>query len=244
MTEFVATAAFGYLGGLDLSGHIYQWSMDGSADWLKRTTFRNTGANKYRPGLKTTTLAATGYTDLAALGPDEQLFTAYATRSNRVATFGNDEAEGSPCCLSDINLAQFTPGGGGQVGAMSEFSLQGQGTDVAGGVRGYLFKEQAAVSATGALGTAIQLGAASATQYRYATLHLLGSPGTSITTVLEMDSDNTFASATTVGTFGPLTASGGYWLTPVIGAATDQWYRFRVTAITGTWTVAAAAGIQ
>lgn len=244
MTELVPTSAFGYMGGLDLSGHLHTWKMDGKSDLKKRTPLRTNGANLYRIGLKTTMLTANGYTDLAVRGPDDQLFAAYSARSSRVATFGNDETEGQPCVLADVLLTSLTPGGGGRVGDMSEFSLAAVGTDVAGGVRGYLLKEQGAVSATGAIGTGVQIGAASATQYLYASLHLLGAAGTSITVVLESDDNAGFSSATTRGTFGPLTASGGNWLTPVLGAITDTYYRFRVTAITGTWTVAGAAGIQ
>lgn len=244
MSELAVVGAFAYFGGHDFSGDIDTWQMDGTAEALRRTTFRSGGANSYKIGLKTTTMSMAGFTSFGADSPDAELFSFYSGRTAAVVTIGNDEVEGAACCMTQQFVPNFTPGGGGQVGQMSRFSMSGQGTDVAGGVRGFLLKEQGAVSATGAIGTAVQLGAASATQYRYATLHLLGAAGTTITVVLEMDSDNTFASATTVDTFGPLTAVGGTWLTPVIGPATDTWYRFRVTAITGTWTVAGAASVQ
>lgn len=244
MAEFAVVSAFAYFGAHDFSGDIDQWAMNGTAEALRKTTFRSGGANIYKIGMKTTTMSMEGYADLAADGQDEHLFATYSGRTAGVVTIGNDETEGEPCCMTQQFVPSFTPGGGGQVGQMSRFSMQGQGTDVAGGVRGFLLKEQGAVSATGAIGTAVQLGPTSATQYRYATLHLLGTAGTSITVVLEMDNASNFPSATTVGTFGPLTASGGYWLTPVIGAASDEWYRFRVTACTGTWTVGGAAAIQ
>lgn len=244
MAELAVVGAFAYFGAHDFSGDIDTWKMDGTAEALKKTTFRSGGANTYKIGLKTTTMAMEGFADLAADGQDEHLFSVYSGRTAAVVTIGNDEVEGAACCMTQQFTPSFTPGGGGQVGQMSRFSMSGQGTDVAGGVRGFLFKEQGSVSATGAIGTAIQLGPTSATQYRYATLHLLGAAATTITVVLEMDSDNTFSSATTVGTLGPYTTAGGRWMTPVIGAATDEWYRFRVTAITGTWTVAAAAAVQ
>lgn len=244
MAEFAVVGAFAYFGAHDFSGDIDMWKMDGTAEALKKTTFRSGGANTYKMGLKSTTLAMEGFADLAMGGQDEHLFSFYSGRTAAVVTIGNDETEGQPCCMTQQFTPQFTPGGGGPVGQMSRFTMQGQGTDVAGGVRGYLLKEQGAVSATGAIGTAVQIGAASSTQYRYATLHLMGTAGTSITVVLESDNASNFPSATTVGTFGPLTAVGGNWLTPVIGASTDDWYRLRVTAITGTWTVAGAAAVQ
>lgn len=244
MAELAVVNAFAYFGAHDFTGDIHTWSMDGSADALRSTNMRSGGANEYKMGLKTTTMSMNGFTDFGADSPDAELFSFYSTRAAAVVTVGNDEVEGTACCMTQQFVPQFTPGGGGQVGQMSEFSMSGQGTDVAGGVRGFLLKEQGAVSATGAIGTGVQIGAASATQYRYATVHLLGTAGTSITLVLEMDDNSGFTSATTVATFGPLTATGGNWMTPVIGSATDSWYRFRVTAITGTWTVAGAAGIQ
>ncbi len=244
MSELAVVNAFLYLGAHDFTGDIDTWQMTGNAEALKKTTFRNNGANEYKMGLKTTTMSMGGFCSFGTDSQDAELFSFYSGRTAGVVTVGNAETEGEPCCMTQQFVPSFTPGGGGQVGQMSKFSMSGQGTDVAGGVRGYLLKETGAVSATGAIGTAVQIGAASGTQYLYSTLHLQGTAGTSITVVLESDDASNFPSATTRITFGPLTAVGGSWATPVLGAITDTWYRFRVTAITGTWTVAGAAGIQ
>lgn len=248
MAEQAVINAFAYLGGHDFTGDINQWSMDGGAEAKVKTTFGsaklNGGRNEYKMGLKTTALAMSGFTDMSATGQDVELFTAYSARTARVVTIGNDEVEGSPCCMAQQLTGSYTPGGGGAVGELSAFSWNGFGSDSAGGVRGVLLKETGTVSATGATGTGVQIGAVSATQYLYATLHLLGTAGTTITVVLESDDNAGFTSATTRITFGPLTAVGGTWATPVAGSITDTYWRFRVTAITGTWTVAGAAGIQ
>jgi hypothetical protein len=45
-------------------------------------------------------------------------------------------------------------------------------------------------------------------------------------------------------TFGPITTVGGTWGTRVAGAITDTWWRLRVTAITGTFQIACAAGFK
>src|SRR6266545_2313541 len=94
------------------------------------------------------------------------------------------------------------------------------------------------------LGSGCNLGAVSATLKLYATFHVFGTPGTTITVVIESAAASNFAGATTRATIGPLTTAGGTWLTPVAGAVTDTWWRLRVTAITGTFTVAGAIGIQ
>jgi hypothetical protein len=93
------------------------------------------------------------------------------------------------------------------------------------------------------LGTGYQLGAVAATQYLYGALHIF-TAGTTITVVLESDDNAGFSSATTRATLGPLTTTGGTWATRVAGAITDDYYRFRVTAITGTFSVAGSAGIK
>lgn len=244
MTEFVVDNAFAYMGGHDFTGDIHQWSLDGGSDVRQCTTFRNNGAHRYKIGLFTSALNMAGYADFAVGGADESLWTPYAARASRVVTIGNSEAEGQPCCMTQQLTATFTPGGGAAVGEMSAFTMAGAGSDSFGAVRGTLLVEQVSVTTTGAKGTAVELGAVGADQRLFATLHLLGTAGTSITVLVESDADNTFASATTRGTFGPLTAVGGNWLTPVAGAITDTWWRVRVSAITGTWVMAAAVGIE
>lgn len=244
MAELVVDNAFCYLGAHDFTGDIKEWRMDGGSEVKDKTTFRNNGARKFRMGLFTTVMSMNGFTDLGVDGQDVHLFTPYAAKESRVVTVGNLETEGQPCCMTQQLNAAFNPGGVSQVGELSAFSMTGAASDGVPGIRGVLLKEQGAVSATGAIGTGVQIGAANSTQYVYATLHLLGTAGTSITVVLESDDNSGFTSATTRGTFGPLTASGGNWLTPVIGPFTDTWWRYRVTSVTGTWTVAGAAAIQ
>jgi hypothetical protein len=242
--ELVAVGAFLYAGGHDFTGDIKQWSVDGGSETKDKTTFRNSGARKKRTGLLTAAFSMNGFTDLSEDGQDAHLFTAYSGRSSRVITVGNDETEGQPCVMMQGLTAAFNPGGGGPVGELSAFSANGVSSDGTGAMRGALLLEQTAVSTTGAKGTGVQLGAVSATQYLYASLHLLGTAGTSITAVIESDDNSGFTTATTRCTFSSLTAADGYWATPAAGAITDDWYRLRVTSVTGSWTVACAAGVR
>jgi hypothetical protein len=244
MGEYAVLNAFAYADSHDFTPDINQWAMDSSFDTLDRTTFRNAGARKFKKGLRTAQLSMQGFTNLDANSQDVKMWNSFIDRAPKVWTAGNLETEGSPVCMMQAIKTAVNPGGGGQIGALSSFSLAAQGTDRYGGVRGVLLVEQATVSTTGAKGTAIQHGAVGADQHLFATFHLLGTAGTSITAVLESDADNTFGSPTTRVTFGPLTAVGGNWATPVAGAITDQWWRIRVTAVTGSWVVAAAMAIQ
>ena len=77
--------------------------------------------------------------------------------------------------------------------------------------------------------------AVSADQYLYSALHVLSVSGTStptLTVTIQSDSDNTFASATTVLTHTAATARTGEVIR-VVGAITDTWLRVRYT-ISGT----------
>lgn len=245
MAEFALLDAFAYVGGHDFTGTLSEWNMNGGGEPLDRTTFRNNnGARRFKTGLLTTDVSMGGFADLAADGVDVHMWNTWHGRLVRVITAGNEETEGQPCCITQIVTSQINPGGGGQVGQMSRYTMAAQGSDKYGGIRGTLLVGQQTVSTTGAKGTAVQAGAVASGERLFATFHLLGAPGTSITAVLESDDNSNFTSATTRITFGPLTAQGGTWATPVAGAITDDWWRIRVTAVSGSWTVAAAMAIE
>lgn len=162
---------------------------------------------------------------------------------DRIHSVGPAETEGGVCKFwkgSKVHFDQF----GVQPGAINPFNLDSVGSDGRVGlVLGNLVKAMGTVSATGATGAEVELGAAGAGDTLYAAFHVFGTPGTSITAVLESDADDTFGSATTRITFGPYTTAGARWGTAA-GAITDPWYRLRVTACTGSFVIACVAGIQ
>lgn len=242
MAEYVVDGAFAYLGALDLSDQMTEWSMTGSGDPLDKTTMRNNGgARRYKMGLITTQATVGGFVDMGT--QDSLLMSGFQARSTKAFMAGNEETEGQPCCIMQIVKPTFQQHSG-QVGELPKHSIGVSSTDKYGGVRGAVLVKATSVSTTGAKGTAVQLGAASSTQNLFAGFFLLGTAGTSITAVIESDNASNFPSGTTRVTFGPLTVAGGNWATPVAGAITDDWYRLRVTAITGTWIIAAAAAIE
>ena len=110
-------------------------------------------------------------------------------------------------------------------------------------MRGQLAKAKGNVSATGQLGSVLNLGAPTSTQYVYATLHVF-SAGATITVEVQSDSSAGFGTPTTRGTIGPITARGGTWMTRVAGpfAAETHW-RMNVSAVTGTHSVAGAIAV-
>lgn len=241
MAVTALTNSFAYVDSHDFSGDSNRFMLTCAAAQNQKTTFRSDGWHEFNNGLKTSQLELGGYVQFGTDTVDEYAFNALGV-TGRVTTAGAVETEGSPCGMLQAMQHQYQLLG--PVGENAPFSLQGGCSDGVGVVRGFLAKEQAAVSSTGATGTGMQLGAVSATQYLYATFHLMGTAGTTITAVVESDDNSGFSSATTRITFGPYTTVGGRWGTRVAGAITDDYYRLRVTAITGTWTVACAIGIQ
>lgn len=241
MTTLALTNAFAYVHSHDFTGDSNQFGLTCEGEQLDKTTFRSNGWREFNMGLKTSALNLAGFWQAGADTVDEYSFNALGV-TGRVTTCGAVEAEGSPAGMFQSMAHNFQ--WLGSIGENAPFSLQGGCSDGVGVIRGQLAKEQGAVSATGATGTALELGAVSASQYLYATFHILGTPGTTITGVVESDDASNFPSATTRITFGPYTTAGGRWGTRVAGAITDTWYRLRITAVTGTFTIACAIGIQ
>lgn len=246
MATFAANNITTWLAGFDVTGYLNQTQLGIELDALDSTAFGPAVVGRSRvAGLESVASSVNGLADFADDAIDEQAFAALGG-SAQPLTQSVDGLEGSVAYF--FQARHFSYQVFGQVGELTPFSLaaqnaKGNGSASVGAIRGRVLKAKANVSATGATGTAYQLGAASSTQYLYAALHVF-SAGTTITAVLESDSDNTFGSATTQATFGPITTVGGTWATRVAGPITDTWYRLRVTAVTGTFSIACVAGIK
>lgn len=225
-----------YMHGYDLTGDLHSVSLQEEAEELDNTTFGTGGYRSRIGGLKSVSLSGNGYWQSS---PDAEIGPNLGT-TNRVVTINHDNTETSPARL--IQVGHFKHNIGGSVGGLMPFDFEAKNTDPQGAPRGQVAKKKGDVSATGAIGSGLLLGAVSATQYLYATFHVF-SAGTTITVVVESDDNAGFTTATTRGTIGPLTTTGGTWMTRVAGAITDTYFRFRVTAITGTFSVGGAIAV-
>lgn len=229
-----------FVAGYDFTSDTNQATLSMDAVALPSTTFGSGGWGEVAGGLKSTAFNLGGFwqsaTDQAV---DPQAFAALG--ASKVFTLAPTGTEGEVSYMFQALGSQYALGG--QVGDLAPFTLQANGSDGHGAVRGALLKARGTVSATGATGTGIELGAVSASQYVYATFHVF-SAATTLTVVLESDDNSGFTSATTRATIGALTTVGGTWATRVAGSITDTWWRFRITAITGSFIVAGAAGIK
>lgn len=234
------TDAFCYAAGGDWTGQSNNLTLGVDVAQLDKTTFASGGWQESAGGLKTTSFNLAGFWDVT-FDNVAQLELGQGLLITQPYTVGPSEVEGDPAYMFQARRGQYTAGG--QVGELKPFTLQSYGADGRGVVRGQLAKAKGSVSATGALGSGVNLGAVSSTQFLYAAFHLFAPVGTTITVQVQSDDNSGFTTPTTVATIGPLTVGGGTWMTPVAGAITDTWYRFNVSAITGTFSVAGALGI-
>lgn len=242
MAPVALTNAFIYVDSHDFTADGNELTLNCEGNANERTNFRSNGWREYNMGVKTSTLNVGGFWQAGTDTVDEWSFTNFGV-AGVVTTIADVETEGQPAYMLQAMNHNYAPFQGNH-GDNAGFTLQGGCSDGLGVVRGQLAKEWGTVSATGALGTGLNLGAVSATQYLYATLHLFGTAATTITVIVESDDNSGFSTPTTRMTLGPYTTVGGRWGTRVAGSITDTWWRMNVTAVTGTWTVAGAIGIQ
>jgi len=240
MAVFALTNAFAHLAGYDFTGDSNQAAIETEAEALDATPF-GLGWKAMIAGLKSSAFSMAGFWQSAASQAVDPEAFAGLGEADRVLTFGPSQVEGDPAYM--LQAVQSSYSLGGDVGAVMPFSLAASGSNGAGTVRGKLTKSRGNVTATGAIGTGVELAAASASQYVYCTVHIF-TAGTTITLQLQSDDNAGFSTPTTVATIGALTASGGTWMTKVPGPLTDTFFRLNVSAVTGTFNLAAAVGVQ
>lgn len=241
MASFMLQDVTTWVAGYDFTSDLNQLSINASVDDLDNTVFGLGGFRRRTGGLRSVEASYSGFWQSAAIDAvDPQAFSQLGT-ADQVVTIANDDAEGSTAFM--FQGGKFSYNMFGQIGEVTPFDLDMMGTNGVGLVRGAVTKAKANVTTTGATGTAWNGGNVGAAQYLYATFHVFGTPGTTITAVVESDDNAGFTTATTRITFGPITTAGGTWGTRVAGPLTETHYRLRVTAITGTFSIAAAIGI-
>lgn len=230
-----------YIGGHDFTGDTNKGNLAGEAAALPATTFASGGDEEVKGGQKKFEASFEGYWESAETDAvDPEAFEALGVTGQIVAVTPTG-VQGGPCYFGQASKLKYNLFG--SVGELPPYTLSLGGSSTVGLIRGRLAVAKASVNSTGAKGSVVQLGAVGVDEAVYAVVHLFGTPGTSITLKVQSDNADTFASATDVATIGPLTAAGGTWMTPVAGANTDDYFRINVSAITGTWLMAAAIGV-
>jgi hypothetical protein len=240
MAVYAIADAFAFVAGYDFTSDTNKLTLQVDAETLDATP-NGLGWKSLIGGLKSGAFDMGGFWQSAASqAVDPESFSALGT-ADQVFTFGQSTTEGNPVYMWQGMKTQYVLGG--SVGEVAPFTLQAVGSNGVGAVRGKLTKARGNVSATGPIGTGVQLTAASASQFVYATAHVF-TAGTTVTLQLQSDDNPGFTTPTTIATIGPLTTSGGTWMPRVAGPLTDTYFRINVSAITGTFNMAAAIGVQ
>jgi hypothetical protein len=244
MGSFAANNITTWFSGYDMTGDLNSTQLALSYEALDATVY-GCSARVRAAGAEDVQLNEAGFWQAGTVAIDPTAFTALGGAS-QVVSNSNDGLETSVAYFyraREFNYELFGPYGQLLPFRLAAQSARGPGLASVASVRGRVLKTKAVVSATGATGTAQQLGAVASGQFLYAAFHEFVA-GTTITAVLESSVDNTFGAATTRMTFGPITTVGGTWGTRVAGPITDTWWRLRVTAITGSHTIACVAGFK
>lgn len=237
MAPIVLTDCTAWVDGLAVTTYTNEMTLKVDIDDQEVTTFGSGGWKSRVGGLRDVDFDLKGFWEST---PDADTW-ANLGAADRALTVTPDGVAGSLAYMSRVG--EFSYEHGGDVGDVDPFSLKAMGTNAYGVVRGQLAAAKQNVSATGVVGSALQLGAASSTQFIYVALHVF-TAGTTITVKLQSDDNAGFSSSTDVATIGPITTTGGTWMTRVAGPKTDTYWRLNVSAITGTFNIAGAIGIQ
>lgn len=251
MTTIALLDVASYVGGHDFTGDSNSTLLTLDRVPLDRSTFRSGGWTQLTGGLRSATFAQSGWWAPGTVSVDAAAF-AQLGQTEQVHTMAPQEVEGGVAYIwqaQRFNYQMFDA----EVGGLAPYSLTSQGSTSVGVVRGKLAvapwdgSTAAAVtySATGQAGSAVELSAVDEGQSVYAAVHILGTPGTTVTLELESDTTADFDDDPTVrASIGPLTTAGGTWVTPIAGPITDTWWRVNIDAITGSFTIAVALGVQ
>lgn len=242
MAAQVLTASQLYIAGHDFTCDANDAGLAANVAVQRATTFCSGAWEEFLPGVVSAELSASGVWSTGTGDTIDAVEWGANGATDRVITYAPAGTEGTVAYM--LQGARTSYQFGGAHGEVAPWSISAVGTASNGMVRGQLLlAKTAAISGAGAVGTGVQLGAVGADEFVYATLHCF-SAGTTLTVVLESDDNASFTSATTRYTFPDVTAAGGTWAVRVAGAITDDYWRLRVTAATGSFTLAGAAGIQ
>jgi hypothetical protein len=242
VSAFALVNANSWVHGYDFTGDTNKITVATKLDELETTTFGNAGYKTRVAGLRDVTVQEDGFWQSAsAAAVDPQAFPDLAV-ADRVCTFSPDGAAGSVAYAAQLGKFEYDLFG--PVGQLAPFTLQMAGTSPQGVVRGLVAAGKQSASGTGALGSAVNLGAPTAGQYVYCAFHIF-SAGTTITVQIQSDTASNFPSPTTQATLTGLTAVGGTWMPRVAGPFSGEtWWRLNVSAITGTFSVAGMIAVQ
>lgn len=242
MSIFTLTDAVIWADAVDLTGVSNKVTVKTMTNEKDSTVFGLGGYKARLGGLEDVEIDASGFLEVAAAAASQDAVSfAMLGGGNKAFTIAPTSAAGSTAYLAQAVPLSYSALGA-NVGDMAPYDLVAKGSAPLALARGQLVSKST-VSATGPLGTPMNLGALGGTKRIYSALHIF-TIGTSITVQVQSAPLSNFASPTTQLSFGLLSAVGGIFLTSGLSAGTDPWWRLNVFANVGTSVVAGAVAIQ
>lgn len=221
-----------FVAGYDLRGSVNKLDLSAKLDTEDVTTFASTDANgkiwqEVTGGITGASVKAEGFADFSGAESDSFSRLGY----NDALSVMAGTTVGSTAYLTNLQRGKFAILG--KVGAVCPWSIEGSSTWPL--VRGQLAHAPGTARTSNGSGTALVLGARSATQRLYAALHVYGASGAAPTldVVIESDATDGFGSPTTQLTFSQASTVSGQASRASVGAETDTYYRAK-------WTVGGA----
>lgn len=246
MAAFTLTDAVIWADALDLTGVSNKVTLKTMTAEKESTVFGGGGYKSRLGGLNDVEINASGFLDVGsgATGQDALTFPMLGV-ANKVFTVAPTSTQGSTAYMAQAAPLSYGVLGA-NVGDMAPYDLVAKGSNKVPMVRGQISKAKGTQSATGALGAGVNLGLDQLFAWLYATVHIFTPVGTTISMQVISDINNTFPAPSVLATIGPITTVGGTFMTRVSPGNTgvNTWYRINVTAITGTFTIAAALALS
>jgi hypothetical protein len=213
-----------FVGPADLTGQSNKIELVDSMDEKKATTYGSGGAEELLAGLETVAIGAEGLWDAGDPGKiDDEMWA--NRRVIEAWTIGPETADASAYAYLTQAL-RLDSKLFGQVGEVFPWTLTAGGSWPL--VRGQITQPPGTAIVADGNGTGLNLGATSATQRVYASLHVLSVAGTLAPTIactIQSASSNAFSSPTTRLTFTTVSAVGGQITRTALGANAHTWYR-------------------
>jgi hypothetical protein len=234
------TNVFTYADGYDFTCDSNEARLVTDVTKLDVTTFCSNGWEESIGGLRTANFTLKGFWQAGSGEMDVEVFPNLG--GTKTMTLGPAKTATSVAYLWQGGDFHYEPIAGAH-GEAAGFLIESASKDSHGVVRGQLAAVDQAVSGTGVAGSVVNLGDPGAGKYVYASIHVTAA-GTSGTVQVQSDTGSAFSSPTTVGSFTLGSSVGGQWLTRVAATSGETHYRFNVSAVSGSYTLSGAIGVQ
>jgi hypothetical protein len=222
-----------YVDGYNLSASFNELTVDVALEMKDTTSFGTAGTRTFIPGLQNASFSGKGLQDYDSSvnqAIDKTVFDLVGATAASILSFARvGSAENDVALAMKGVTAQITPLAGSH-GDLVEFTISGQ----AGGTRLIhgIVLAVGTKSSTG-LSTALNLGAVTATQRIYASLHAVRPVTGTLDMIVRSDDAVGMASPTTRLTFTQMNAIGAQWL-EAAGPITDTYWQ-------ASWTIGAGS---